>query len=174
MLGLPYPGGPSVAAAAESGDAGAHAFPQPLHGDDSLDYSFSGLKTSLRYLLRDLEPALQPPSDPRMRDFAASYQHAICRHLVDRLTRAFDRHPNVREIHLVGGVSANMHLRELAGECCARAGVRLRVPLRGSYCTDNAAMIAAAGTFHFREEGENAFAAFDTAASIPLESVMAG
>jgi N6-L-threonylcarbamoyladenine synthase len=178
MLGLPYPGGPSVAAAAAKGDAHAFAFPHPLAEDPGCDYSFSGLKTSLRYLIRDLrrkhglaEDALLPY--PLRADVAASYQEALCTHLLERCVRALDLVPEVRELHLVGGVSANTRLRESAGELCVRKGLALRIPRTLGYCTDQAAMIASAGYFLQAETGPAASASFETRASIPLQALEA-
>ena len=99
MLGLPYPGGPSIAKSAIDGNERAYPFPNPLHNDSALDFSFSGLKTALKYLLRDL-------NQPATSDIAACFQHAICFHLIDRLKHALTRHEDIREVHIVGGVSA--------------------------------------------------------------------
>ncbi len=177
MLGLPYPGGPSIQKAAQNGNPHAFPFPLPLHNEDTLDFSFSGLKTSLKYLLRDNHFTIQPShhltisqsSPPSVRGLAASFQHAICAHLLDRVTRALTQHPDVKEFHIVGGVSANTHLRELASALCEENGVTLRVPQSLAYCTDNAAMIAAAGYFLHEELGSKAFTAFETTASVPLD-----
>ena len=166
MLGLPYPGGPSIQAAAEGGDVLKFAFPLPLHNEDTLDFSFSGLKTSLKYLLRDLATR---NSKPETADLAASFQHAICNHLTDRIRLALEKFPDVREVHLVGGVSANTHLRNLTAELCAKKRVIVRVPKNLGYCTDNAAMIAAAGFFLDEEIGERASASFATKASMRLD-----
>ena len=163
QLGLPYPGGPSIAKAAETGDPHAYKFPLPLHDDPSLDFSFSGLKTSLRYLLRDLTAHDSPST---IHDIAASYQHALCAHLMDRITRAVHRHPEIKEIHLVGGVSANTSLREMLQKSVH--GKTIRWPTKLIYCTDNAAMIAAAGEFLVQEHGERAYEQFETTASLPL------
>ncbi len=173
LLGLPYPGGPSIAASAESGDPAKFPFPLPLIKEDTLDFSFSGLKTALRYTIRDLSPSAAEVHEPPLRellpDLAASYQHALCSHLCDRLKRALDRHPDIREIHLVGGVSANRMLRTMAAQ--ASAGRTLRFPKRLSYCTDNAAMIAAAAEFMIQENGmpRNDW---ETEASLPLTSAI--
>ncbi len=179
MLWLPYPGGPSIQKAAEDGDPKQFEFPLPLHNEDTLDFSLSGLKTSLKYLLRDLYRRSGGASLP-LPDLAASFQHAICRHLVDRISRALDRHPDVKEIHLVGGCSANIHLRKLTADLLETNGVyperqrRMRVPKSLNYCTDNAAMIAAAGEFMHQELREDAFMKFETRASMPLENITSG
>lgn len=170
MLGLPYPGGPSIERAAKEGNPHAFDFPLPLREDETCDYSFSGLKTSLKYLLRDY-PSGALPNIP---DVAASYQDAICAHLLDRVERILRTHADVQEFHIVGGVSANARLRELAARLCAQMphSPMLRVPKTLAYCTDNAAMIAAAGEFLVRERGNDAYDVFTTEASLPLETVV--
>ncbi len=172
MLGLPYPGGPSIQKTAEGGNIHAFEFPLPLHDEDTLDFSFSGLKTSLKYLLRDLGFSAEGIHDQPMRragNLAASYQHAICNHLINGLLRALEKHSDVREIHIVGGVSANIHLRDLSTEILAGENVSVRVPQSLNFCTDNAAMIAAAGEFMHQETGDRAFVTFETKASMPLD-----
>lgn len=184
LLSLPYPGGPSIAQAAEGGDPHAYEFPLPLRNDPSLDFSFSGLKTSLRYLLRDLDQShsARPNGEAgrahrtsHIVNVAASYQHAICSHLIDRITRALHRHPEVKEIHLVGGVSANTYLRAMLEKSIHEQTSKrtneqtiLRWPSTLVYCTDNAAMIASAGEFLIQEHGKKAYEVFETTASLPL------
>lgn len=143
LLGLPYPGGPALAALASRGDEQAYSFPDPLSRESGTDFSFSGLKTSLKYLLRDLGASADIPS------VAASYQLAICRHLVSRLLKASEAHPSVRELHIVGGVAANERLRSLV-RASFSPSMALRCPMQ-RYCTDNAAMIASAGYFLWKE-----------------------
>lgn len=164
MLGLPYPGGPAIASSALQGNPHAFPFPLPLSTkEDTLDFSFSGLKNALRLTLQACTSPLP------VADLAASFEHAICSHLTDRILRAIKRYPQVREVHLVGGVSANTHLRSHLKDSVP--SVRLRTPARLSYCTDNAAMIAAAATFMMLETPETAIAPFLTTASLPLEAV---
>lgn len=112
MLGLSYPGGPALASLALSGDASAYAFPLPLSREKTCDFSFSGLKTSLKYLIRDLGTAMEHPETRA--SVAASYEHAICTHLCTSIEHALERKPEVKELHIVGGVSANEHLRKTA------------------------------------------------------------
>jgi N6-L-threonylcarbamoyladenine synthase len=173
MLGLSYPGGPSIAKAADGGDEHRHVFPLPLKGEDTLDFSFSGLKTSLKYLLRDLrwEDCASEERAKLLPDLAASFQYAICMHLVDGIQRALRRHPDAKEVHIVGGVSANTRLRSLVASACPH--IRMRAPKTLAYCTDNAAMIAAAAAFLANERSDAACARFDTQASLSLrETVM--
>ncbi|MBU0766250.1 tRNA (adenosine(37)-N6)-threonylcarbamoyltransferase complex transferase subunit TsaD [Patescibacteria group bacterium] len=180
MLDLGYPGGPAIAKAAEKGNPTYYDFPLPLCNDDSLDFSFSGLKTSLKYLLKKLEletcnlelrPKCQVPSAKfQISDIAASYQNAICKHLVHRIDKAIKLHPEIKEVHLVGGVSANIHLRTLTEEIISP--LPLRVPKNIPYCTDNAAMIGAAAAFLIKEKGDEAYEPFETVASLSLNEVV--
>lgn len=147
LLGLPYPGGPALAALAEKGDESRYPFPKMLAHDTSLNFSFSGLKTSLKYLLRDLAAAGTVINDEARASIAASYQLAICNHLIRRLRSAIELHPEIKEIHLVGGVSANLRLRSMTEALGKEYGITVRWPSSLRYCTDNGAMIAAAGTF---------------------------
>ncbi len=146
MLGLPYPGGPSIQAAAAGGNPRAYDFPRALLNDEHrLDFSFSGLKTAVRY--RIAGPGRQDFSkieldDRQVADLAASFQEAV----VDCLTgKAFAalRQTGLRILCAGGGVAANSRLRERLKEEAARQDVRLHVaPL--SLCTDNAVMGAIA------------------------------
>ena len=133
LLGLGYPGGPEIDRLASEGDPTAFDFPRSQPGD-GLDFSFSGLKTSLLYRLRD-----QPDSDRA--DLAASYQRAIVDALVIRLEQAIARE-GLDRVALGGGVAANRELRERARGVAARVWVP---PME--LCTDNAAMIAGAARF---------------------------
>jgi len=143
LLGLGYPGGPRLQRAAEGGDPDAFEFPRSLPGE--LDFSFSGLKTSLLYTVRDLG---EDEAQARLADLAASYQAAIVDALVTRARQALERDGTGR-FAIGGGVAANVPLRErLAGEC-ERLGVALWVP-PFELCTDNAAMIAFAASLRFR------------------------
>ena len=140
MLGLGYPGGPAIDRAARSGDPGAFLFPQFRGGRKSLEFSFSGLKTSLLYKLRDMIVA---PSSGQIADLAASYQEAIVQVLVTKAFAALE-HSRLASLAVVGGVSANSRLRTILEQRAAQAHIRLSLPPL-EYCTDNAAMIAAAG-----------------------------
>ncbi len=162
MLGLPYPGGPAISAAGKDGDARAFEFPLPLTKEDTLDYSFSGLKTSLRYTVRDLNA----PLETHLSNLAASFEYAIARHLIDRVLKAIEKYPEIREVHVVGGVSANTRLRAMLKD--ALPDRVMRVPHTLGYCTDNAAMIGAAAYFMTEELGDDAYSSFETAASVPL------
>jgi len=167
LLGLPYPGGPAIADIAEHGDPFAYAFPLPLKNEDTLDFSFSGLKTSLKYLLRELQHNEKLLTRNTQKNLASSYQHAICMHLLDKLHKAVKKHPTIKEIHIVGGVSANQYLRQLS---ISNSQFFIRWPQASSYCTDNAAMIAAAAFFLTQENKEEVYENFITeACPAPLE-----
>lgn len=144
MLGLGYPGGPEIDRLARVGDPTAVRFPRPYLKRGGLDFSFSGIKTALLYYLRDLERAGQRPA---VADIAAGFQEAIVEVLVEKCFRAV-RECHVKALAVVGGVSANSRLRTLLSERAAVAGVQLAIP-RPAYCTDNAAMIAAAGRWAY-------------------------
>jgi N6-L-threonylcarbamoyladenine synthase len=146
MLGLSYPGGPSVERAARQGDPKAYRFPRALLKDESrLDFSFSGLKTAVRYAIAgpgrtDFESLLLPPD--QVADLAASFQEAVVDCLVGKAFLAL-RQMGRNTLCVGGGVAANSRLRQRLEEQAARSGVRLCVaPL--SLCTDNAVMGAIA------------------------------
>ncbi len=139
LLGLGYPGGPAIQEEAESGDPGAFDLPVSRPDSSRLDFSFSGLKTALSYLVRDLGPE---ETQRQRADLAASFQRAAVDQLVDRLSVA-TADGRWRAVALGGGVAANAELRIRTSELCAERGLELKlVPIE--LCTDNAAMIAAA------------------------------
>jgi len=141
MLGLPYPGGPAIDTLAKNGNRQAISFPRPqLHSGD-WTFSFSGLKTSLLYYLKNAKNAGKTPLP--VADIAASYQEAIVEVLVKKLCRAA-RQYKVKAIAIVGGVAANSRLRDKLEEQAVAFGLDLTLPPR-TLCTDNGAMIAAAG-----------------------------
>lgn len=158
LLGLPYPGGPNVAKLAASGDPQRVAFPRSMMGD-SLDFSFSGVKTSLRSFV--LNDEAQTP----LADVAASYEAAIVDVLVEKMRRAA-RKTGIRTLCVAGGVAANRSLQRGMQMMCEREGVRLISP-DPILCTDNAAMIACAGYFHYRQHGADGLD-LDTYANEPL------
>lgn len=145
MLGLGFPGGPAVDQAARSGNAQAVRFPRPHAKSGNLDFSFSGLKTSLRYYLRDLDLAGHPRP---VADLAAGFQEAIVDVLVGKTFDAA-RRCGVEAVAVVGGVSANSRLRVRLAQRAHAEGFLLALP-DPAYCTDNAAMIAAAGLQAYR------------------------
>lgn len=144
LLGLPYPGGPALARAAEEGDPEAVAFPRPMGGTPGYDFSYSGLKTAVA-----LEVEARGPLDGRARaDLAASFEAAAVAPLVARVRRAA-ADEGLARVAVVGGVAANRRLRAALGEAARSDGFEPIFP-PPALCTDNAAMIAAAGTRRLR------------------------
>lgn len=141
FLGLPYPGGPEIDRLARSGDPAAIGFPRALLHERGYDFSLSGLKTAVVRELRHRQAAGEPIN---LADVAASFQEAIVDVQV-RKTVAAARERGVAQVVLVGGVAANSRLREQMRAACEAAGLRLLVP-SPVLCTDNGAMIAAAGS----------------------------
>lgn len=142
MLGLPYPGGPQVDRLARTGNSQAFDFPRAMLDRDDA-FSFSGLKTSVLYTLRNHEDKM---GDEQFKaDVAASFQQAVVDILVKKTMRAA-RKVNPASIVLAGGVAANLELRRQLQEACDKAGIPLFVP-EFQFSLDNAAMIAAAGYF---------------------------
>ena len=137
LVGLPYPGGPEMDRLAAEGNPAAYDFPRPLLREANDDFSFAGLKTSVRYFLQK-NPGL--PDDPRkLRDLCASVQAAIVETLVTKTIRAA-RRLGVKCVTASGGVICNRCLRAELVAACERAGFALRLAER-SLCTDNAGMI---------------------------------
>jgi N6-L-threonylcarbamoyladenine synthase len=137
LMGLPYPAGPEIDRLAEQGNPKAYDFPRPLLHDASDDFSFSGLKTSVRYFLRDHLGILDDTQ--RIRDLCASIQAAIVEVLVKKTIRSAKRN-HVRCVTASGGVTCNRALRHELARACEREGFALRLAEK-SLCTDNAAMI---------------------------------
>ncbi len=146
ILDLGYPGGPEVEAAARGGDPRAVPFKRPYLSPDSLDFSFSGVKTALLYHARGqnrkrrgapLRPGVDVPGA------AASFQEAVVAVLTRKTLRAAER-TGARHVVAGGGVAANGRLRERLAEACAERGIGLTIP-PPELCTDNAAMVAAVG-----------------------------
>ena len=145
VMGLPYPGGPYIDRLAAEGDATRFKFSKPhIVG---LDYSFSGLKTSFLYTLRD-EKKLNPNFvEENMADLAASLQKTIIDILMDKFAKAI-KQTGIKTVAIGGGVSANSGVRNAVAEYCERRGIKAFIPKR-AFTTDNAAMIAIAGYFKY-------------------------
>jgi N6-L-threonylcarbamoyladenine synthase len=137
LMGLAYPAGPEIDRLAEQGNPKAFDFPRPLLNDASDDFSFSGLKTSVRYFLRDNPDLLNDKQ--RLCDLCASVQAAIVDVLVAKTIRAAKRN-HVHCVTASGGVTCNRTLRRELARACEREGFALRLAEK-SLCTDNAAMI---------------------------------
>jgi N6-L-threonylcarbamoyladenine synthase len=166
ILGLGFPGGPKVDRRAQHGDPTQHTLPRSMLGPDSLDFSFSGLKTAVLYAARGKPVGRGPDRTfPRSQedlneqerdDLAASFQAAAVDALIAKLGRAIDHMTALGEtpggLIIGGGVSANSLLRQRATELAEQRGLAIRLPAM-AYCLDNAAMIAALGHYRF-ERGE--------------------
>jgi len=137
LMGLPYPAGPTIDRLADGGNPKAFDFPRPLLQQPDLNFSFSGLKTSVRYLLRDHPDLLADPQ--KLRDLCASVQAAIVEVLVTKTIRAA-RQAAVRCVTASGGVACNRSLRAQLAQACNHEGFCLRLA-EPAFCTDNAAMI---------------------------------
>ena len=145
LMGLPYPGGPHIDKLAAEGDPKKFKFHKPKI--PGLDYSFSGLKTSFLYTLRD-EMKLNPEFiTENMADLAASLQATIISILMDKLEKAV-REYQVKDIAIGGGVSANSGVRDAIAQFCHANNLKAWIPPR-AFTTDNAAMVAEAGYFKF-------------------------
>jgi N6-L-threonylcarbamoyladenine synthase len=137
LIGLPYPGGPEIDRLAGEGNPKAYAFPRPLLHHDGDDFSFSGLKTSVRYHLRDHPEILEHGG--QIRDLCASVQAAIVEVLAGKTVRAAQR-LRLRCVTASGGVTCNRGLRQALATACDSRGIILRLA-ESSLCTDNAAMV---------------------------------
>lgn len=173
LLGVGYPGGPIISQLAEEGDPQRFALPVVMLEKDSLDFSFSGLKTAVLNLVQKESAKIadnQIAKDKLVKDVAATFQQTVVETFVKKLARALDQYPEVKEVHLTGGVSANKQLRagiekflgtesqaDLQAESEADAnqgGINFRYPKNIRYCTDNAAMIAGAAFFQYQKNPE--------------------
>ena len=143
VIGLGYPGGPKMDKAGQGGDINAYTFPK-THMKDTLDFSFSGLKTAA---LNMINQNRQKGIDIDLADFAASYQHAIATVLLTNTIKASED-TGIKKICLAGGVSANSFLRKAFDEEAGKRGLKLYYPSL-KLCTDNGSMIASAGYFEY-------------------------
>jgi len=165
IIGLGYPGGPLVDRLAAKGDADRFPIPPPMARRDSLEFSFSGVKS---FVARHVAEHGKPTSDAARADLCAGFQRTVVGSLVNKTVRAA-RAEGVTNVVLAGGVAANRELRRRAAEACATAGLALHVPPMAS-CTDNAAMIAYAGALRLCR-GERDDLSFATATRTALARV---
>jgi len=149
LLELGYPGGPRISKLAADGNPAAYPLPRPMADADNLDFSYSGLKTAVLYLIRDIIGSPSAPSgvlsERQKADIAASFQEAAVDVLISKTRRAAGMHP-IRSLLLSGGVSANRLLRERLTVLAGELGLPVFIP-DIAYTGDNAAMIAVAAYF---------------------------
>ncbi len=145
LLGLPYPGGPLIDQYAKEGNPAAYDFPIPDVPD--LNFSFSGIKTSILYFLQKQIKENPDFVKENLADICASIQSTLIKILLKKLTKATQQ-TGIREVAIAGGVSANSGLRKSLEEIGQKEGWKVYVP-RFEYCTDNAAMIAMAAHFKY-------------------------
>ena len=167
LLGLPFPGGPPIDAAARTGDPRLVSFPRAKYRDGTADFSFSGLKTAVARWVEAREAAgLAVP----VADVAASFQEAVADVLTRKAVDACQAH-GIDHLVISGGVAANSRLRALALERCEAAGIRLRVP-RPGLCTDNGAMVAALGSDLVAAGAPPSQAGFAADSAMPVTDVL--
>lgn len=183
VMGLPYPGGAAMDKMAAQGfemfDLKAKnslKFPSPAVADDSLDFSFSGLKTAvINYIHTEKQKAKSDTlPDEKRCEIAAAFTKTVCEGVTKKLTRALET-TGTKTLVMAGGVAANSHLRKAVGETCAKHGVKFIVPSL-KLCGDNAAMTAAEGYYMYKlgitaDLSLNAYAS-DEAAEEYLEELM--
>ncbi len=169
LLNLGFPGGPAIQRVAQQGNAERFALPRPLlhHEEHRFNFSFSGLKTAVLNLVRQLQQdGVDIAEATVVADIAASFQSAVSEVLVHKTLAAAQAY-GARQICICGGVSANAHLRALAEAECRRTGVALYIPPL-FLCTDNAAMIGAAAFYRWRNAPLTSELALDVFANLPL------
>lgn len=146
LMGLPYPGGPELAALADTGDSTRYQLPRPMTQRAGLDFSFSGLKTQVRLLIEQAPPSAHP-------DIAAAFQAAVIDTLTIKCRRAL-KQTNAKDLVIAGGVGANRALRQQIEAYCQSNQVRLHIPPQ-NLCTDNGLMIAHAGAMRLAEANKD-------------------
>jgi N6-L-threonylcarbamoyladenine synthase len=153
ILKLPYPGGPSIEKAAKNGNPKAIDFPRSMLGRDSLDFSFSGIKTAVLYYCRGQnmkgENRVYSMSSQEIADIAASFQAAVIDVLVKKTKRAAEK-IRAKTILLGGGVAANSGLRKALQDMCDSSAPQIKLLVAPKqYCTDNAVMVASLAYYKF-------------------------
>lgn len=169
ILGLGYPGGVVIEKLSGSGEGEKINFPRAYLGSDSLDFSFSGLKTAVSLYVKKWQEDKRHHEEIKMADIAASFQEAVFDVLVEKAMRARERTES-RSILVAGGVACNRTLRERFEKRASENNLQVYFP-RPAYCTDNGAMIAVAG-YHRLIHGEKADMAIDVRSRFPIEDLV--
>ncbi len=168
MLGLPYPGGPQIDNLAKRGNPNAIQFAKPYSNENDFDFSFSGIKTSVLYYLRDnklrTDKGIANISEQLLADICASFQISVIEVLVQKTISAAKK-MNVSDVSVAGGVSANSLLRAEMKRACEKHSLNLFIP-KFEYCTDNGAMIAEVG---YRKYLHKIFSPLNETAAANLE-----
>lgn len=146
LMGLPYPGGPELAALADKGNPKAFKLTRPMTNRPGLDFSFSGLKTQVRLLIEDT-------NNHNHADIAAAFQETVVDTLVIKCRRAL-QHTGAQSLVIAGGVGANQRLREKLGDYCHKNHVSLHIPPH-KLCTDNGLMIAHVGALRLSQANDD-------------------
>lgn len=162
VIGLGYPGGPKIDRIAKEGDPNAIEFKRVMLEKDSLDFSFSGIKTGV---LNYVNTQRQAGKEINVADVAASFQQAVLDVVVTKAMKAAARH-NEKRLVMAGGVASNSALRKQMAAACEKRGIKLYVP-DPVLCTDNAAMIGCAAYYMYKA-GELSDLSLDAVASVPL------
>jgi N6-L-threonylcarbamoyladenine synthase len=156
IIGLGYPGGPKIEKQALNGDENRFEFPKPLTKQDNMDFSFSGLKTSVRMKVQELTDENNELKEQDVNDVCASLQKTIADIMVIKLSKAIklykQQHPDGKDLIVSGGVAANKYIRNALKELAEKNGLKFNAP-DIKLCTDNGAMIAYAGLLKF-EKGQ--------------------
>ena len=168
ILGLGYPGGVAIEKLARSGQKDKINFPRAYLARDSLDFSFSGLKTAVSLYVKRWSQDKKQRESIQLADIAASFQEAVVDVLVKKLMTARER-SGVDSMVIAGGVACNNVLRERLKGIGSENGVGLFLP-RSEYCTDNGAMIAVAG-YHRIMKGEQADLSTDARSKFPIQDL---
>ena len=162
VIGLGYPGGPKIDRIAKEGNPNAIEFKRVMLEKDSLDFSFSGIKTGV---LNYVNTQRQAGKEINVADVAASFQQAVLDVVVTKAMKAAARH-NEKRLVMAGGVASNSALRKQMAAACEKRGIKLYVP-DPVLCTDNAAMIGCAAYYMYKA-GELSDLSLDAVASVPL------